>query len=429
MTQNDAELLRLYAADHSQDAFAELVRRHVDLVYSVAVRKTGGNAHMAEDVTQRVFVDLARKAESLADHPVLAGWLFKSTHFAACALVRAEARRRKIESNVDVMTQLHPESDQSVDWEALRHVVDDAVNQLSEHDRAAVLLRFFKGLDFAQVGSELNLSSTGARSRVERALDKLNANLSQRGINSTAGALALALTAHATTAAPAAVAATAVHAAISTAGAGAAVGVATLFMSSVKIQVGIAAVALASATTVIVTQQKRETVRARQQLSALHAEATKDDLPPALAWPEVRTDTVGVSTERVSSPVPASVGIGAGNTLVTPGAGRTSERIYKGSEVDKNPAVAYWPPLRYPEEFIGSGERVTALVSFVVNARGEPTEIEATAPHAAFRQAAIEAIREMRWEPAEKAGNFVSIRLKLPLTFEDPKKDDAVHKK
>src|SRR5688500_10180829 len=91
---DDTELLRRYAEEGVEDAFAEIVRRHIDLVYAIARRKVGGNAHLAQDVTQRVFTDLARKAAVVCRHRVLSGWLFTSTHYAATQCVRAERRRR-----------------------------------------------------------------------------------------------------------------------------------------------------------------------------------------------------------------------------------------------------------------------------------------------------------------------------------------------
>src|ERR1700748_961597 len=90
----DNELLQQYARSHSEDAFAELVRRHVNLVYSAALRQVAGDAHLAQDVAQTVFTDLARKAASLSKRETLTGWLYTSTHFAAAKIVRGESRRR-----------------------------------------------------------------------------------------------------------------------------------------------------------------------------------------------------------------------------------------------------------------------------------------------------------------------------------------------
>ena len=92
---NDSELLRRFAAEHADDAFAELVRRRIGLVYSAALRQVGGDAHRAEDIAQEVFIDLARKARSLARHPALIGWLYTSTHFAAAKSNRTEQRRSR----------------------------------------------------------------------------------------------------------------------------------------------------------------------------------------------------------------------------------------------------------------------------------------------------------------------------------------------
>ena len=95
MMDDDAALLRRYAADRTEEAFAELVRRHVDFVYSAALRQANGDVHLAQDATQQVFTDLARKAAVLADRPVLAGWLFTSTRYAcpgSCAASSAAAR-------------------------------------------------------------------------------------------------------------------------------------------------------------------------------------------------------------------------------------------------------------------------------------------------------------------------------------------------
>src|SRR5471030_1800646 len=90
----DHELLRRFAEADSEAAFAELVRRHVNLVYSAALRQVNGDAHLAQDVAQTVFTNLARKAAPLSRREVLTGWLYTSAHFAAAKIVRGENRRR-----------------------------------------------------------------------------------------------------------------------------------------------------------------------------------------------------------------------------------------------------------------------------------------------------------------------------------------------
>jgi RNA polymerase sigma factor (sigma-70 family) len=184
---DDAQLLRLYQAERSEAAFTELVRRHVNLVYYAALRRVGGDRQLAEDVAQRVFSDLARKAATLGDRRELAGWLYTSTRFAAAHLVRTEQRRRKHEQEAQTMQEINagPEAD----WNQLRPVIDDAMDQLEEPEREAVLLRFFEQRPLAEVGARFSISADAARMRIERALEKLRGHLAKRGIASSSAGL------------------------------------------------------------------------------------------------------------------------------------------------------------------------------------------------------------------------------------------------
>src|ERR1035437_5527494 len=227
----DAELLRRYAANRTESDFAELVRRHVNLVYSVALQQVNGDAHLAQDVTQSVFADLARKAASVASRRVLAGWLFTSTRFAAAKAVRGEQRRHAREAEAHLMQELTCDPAAQLDWARARPVIDDVIGELGETDRKAILLRFFEGRDFAGVGAKLSVNDNAARMRVERALDKLRALLERRGVTSTMAALA--------------------GAGAGAAGVGAAVGGGAwaTFMTMTKLQLGItSALAVAGAT-------------------------------------------------------------------------------------------------------------------------------------------------------------------------------------
>jgi RNA polymerase sigma factor (sigma-70 family) len=198
--KDDAELLRHYALDRSDEAFAELVRRHLNLVYSAALRQVNGDTHLAADVTQLVFVDLARKARSLTGHRVLAGWLFTSTRFAASKLVRSEQRRRRREQASDSMHD--HETSRPEAWERISPVLDEALAALNPTDRDALLLRYFEGRGYADIGSHLRLSENAARMRVERALDKLRVRLAPHGLTSTSAALGTALAAYGVAGAP-----------------------------------------------------------------------------------------------------------------------------------------------------------------------------------------------------------------------------------
>ena len=222
----DAELLRRYVEENSEPAFAELVQRHLNLVYFAALRQVNGDTHLARDVAQAVFTDLARKAASLADRATLSGWLHTSTRFAAAKVRRANLSRRKHEQNPETMNALHPESEPAADWERLRPIVDDAIHELGDRDREAVLLRFFEGRAFAEIGATLGVREDAARMRVERALEKLRAALVRRGLTSTSAALALAFAHQVTASVPAGMATALAATALAEAGASAAGGVA-----------------------------------------------------------------------------------------------------------------------------------------------------------------------------------------------------------
>jgi RNA polymerase sigma factor (sigma-70 family) len=199
--ENDAELLRRYADEKSEAAFADLVRRHLDLVYSAALRRLGGDAHAAADVAQQVFATLARDAGKLSRHGVLTAWLYTATRNAAIDHIRSEQRRHAREQEALTMQTLSAATP-GADWEKLRPVLDEVMDELSDADRTAVLLRFFEKRAFAEVGAALHLSEDAARMRVERALDKLRVLLARREITSTTAALATALANQIVTAAP-----------------------------------------------------------------------------------------------------------------------------------------------------------------------------------------------------------------------------------
>src|SRR3954470_97707 len=136
--KDEAALLRRYTEEGSQVAFAELVRRHVDLVYGAALRRTGGNAHQAADISQQVFTTLARNARKLPRHTVLSAWLHTATRNAALNLVISEQRRRAREQ-----AALALQANATVDepnWDEVRPALDAAIDELPATDRAAVVL-------------------------------------------------------------------------------------------------------------------------------------------------------------------------------------------------------------------------------------------------------------------------------------------------
>lgn len=266
----DAELLRRYARDRSEAAFAELAKRRLDLVYSVALRQVGGDMHLAQDVTQRVFADLARKARELADRTVLSGWLYRSAQFAAADVVRSERRRREREQETQTMHETSSDRAGEADWEKFRPVLDQVLGELDDEDRDAVALRFFEERSFADVGRALRLSEDTARKRVARALDKMHALLARRGVTSTTAAVAVALANQVTVAAPTGLAATVTGAALAGSAAGAG-GWLITFMSISKLQVGIAGVlAMAGATGYFLQTETNASLR--REIAALRGQ-------------------------------------------------------------------------------------------------------------------------------------------------------------
>jgi RNA polymerase sigma factor (sigma-70 family) len=204
MQTSDAQLLREYAEKGNEAAFRELVVRHTDLVYSVALRLVG-SPDLAGDVAQRVFTDLACKASRLlksqmSDTRVL-GWLYRGTRFAAMDQLRQDRRRQARERQA--MALFDPTSDVPTDWSRIHPVLDDAMADLNDDDREALLLRFFKNLDFRSIGDLLGVSDDAAQKRVGRALEKLRTEFVRRGVTATAVALSSALSANAVGAAPA----------------------------------------------------------------------------------------------------------------------------------------------------------------------------------------------------------------------------------
>jgi RNA polymerase sigma factor (sigma-70 family) len=255
----DCELLRRYAGTHSEEAFAELVRRHLDLVYSVALRQVNGDAHLAQDVAQTVFTDLVRKAASLSRRATLTGWLYTSAHFAAAKIVRAENRRRDHEEKF--MREPIHENAPEADWEKLRPSLDEVMHQLNETDREAILLRYFENRPFAEIGARCGLNENAARMRVERALEKLRDFLAKRGIT-TAATLASVISANAVQLAPAGLAATLTGASLAAAGTGTSLTLLKL-MTATQLKLGISVLVVAGATTALVVQhQTQEKLRA-----------------------------------------------------------------------------------------------------------------------------------------------------------------------
>lgn len=198
---SDQALLREYTGCRSEAAFAELVRRHVDFIYSAALRMVH-DAHLAEDVTQGVFVALARNAPQLTDRSVLSGWLHRTAQNIAAQSVRTDVRRRAREQEAALMNQLFaPESDAL--WEQLAPHLDAALGELSQASRDALMLRYFERKSAHEMAQILSISEEAAQKRVSRAVEQLRGSSVKRGLAVSASGLVLLITANAVQAAPA----------------------------------------------------------------------------------------------------------------------------------------------------------------------------------------------------------------------------------
>jgi RNA polymerase sigma factor (sigma-70 family) len=196
----EQQLLREYTERRSEAAFTELVRRHVDLVYSAALRMVC-DSHLAEDVTQGAFMALARSAHQLTERAVLSGWLHRTAQNIAAQTVRTDVRRRAREQEAAAMNELFATAPDAP-WEHIAPHLDAALGELSEADRDALLLRFFERKSAQEMAQVLGISDEAAQKRVSRAVERLREFFVKRGITVGASGLLVVISAHAVQAAP-----------------------------------------------------------------------------------------------------------------------------------------------------------------------------------------------------------------------------------
>ncbi|HZL79927.1 MAG TPA: sigma-70 family RNA polymerase sigma factor, partial [Candidatus Limnocylindrales bacterium] len=204
MTTDDMELVRQYAARQSESAFATLVSRHASLVYSAALRQAR-DPQLAEEITQAVFIILARKAGSLNEKTILPGWLYRAACYTANSARKQEHRRQQREQEAYMQSTLQ-EARIDAAWKQMSPLLEEAMLRLGQTDRDALVLRFFEGRSLNEVGAALGASEDAAKMRVNRALEKLRKFFTKRGVSATTAIIAGAISANSIQAAPAALA-------------------------------------------------------------------------------------------------------------------------------------------------------------------------------------------------------------------------------
>lgn len=186
--EDDLILIRRYVAQREEGAFGALVRHHVPMVYSAALRSTDGRSDLAADVAQETFIRLAREARRLETHPALVGWLYTTTRNLAATAMRSERARKRREIAHGTDTLLYVEG-AAPEWHAVRPQLEELIEKLDERSRDAVVRRFFSGQRFAEIGAALSVSEDAARIKVDRALERLREMLAHRKVHCTAAAL------------------------------------------------------------------------------------------------------------------------------------------------------------------------------------------------------------------------------------------------
>ncbi len=268
---SDLDLLRQFAHENSQDAFAEIVRRHLNLVYSAALRQVR-SPQLAEEIAQFVFADLARNAGKLKSDTILTAWLYAIARRTAIDVIRKESRRQLREQIAVEMNDMNATAN---DWTQIEPLLDDAMAALDETDRAAILLRYFENKNLREVGENLKISDDAAQKRVSRAVEKLREFFSKQKVTIGAGGLVVLISANAVQSAPVGLALTIANASLAAAGTTLTV---MKMATMTKLKLAFGTIVVAGAVTAFFVQQQNQTKlhgeneSLQQQIAQLQAE-------------------------------------------------------------------------------------------------------------------------------------------------------------
>ena len=290
MSDTDMELLACYTRQHAEEAFAELVRRHLGLVYSAALRQVR-SPQLAEEVAQSVFSDLARNAARLKPDTILTAWLYQVTRRTAIDVVRREASRQLREQ---IATEMNAMNATAADWTHIEPLLDEAMLALDDTDRTAVLLRYFENKSLREVGATLGTSENAAQKRLARAVERLRDFFTKRGVTVGVSGLVVVISANAVQAAPVGLAVTISTTAVSagatiTATASAAT-IKTIAMTTLQKALITATIIAVGVATPLVIQHRAKLENARklsaqsQQPAPISAIASSENVFPRESW-------------------------------------------------------------------------------------------------------------------------------------------------
>lgn len=427
----DGELLQRFHQSGDEEAFSAFVRRHVDLVFSTALRQLAGDAHLAHDVTQSVFTDAARKARGLAAHRALSGWLYTSACYAAAKAVRTEQRRRRREEEAQAMNETSSDPSGDAEWRQLQRVLDQALRELKSEDREALLLRFFEAQGFKEIGSRLDLTENAARMRVERAVEKLRGKLARHGITSTAAALSGTLTVHAITAAPAGLGSSVAAAAVSSFAAGGTAAAVQWLALHKAVAVSTLALLTATAADFEIERRDQKTIQSEQTRLVASAERIAqlraDVETYAQTAREVATlrrddaelDRLSRDAADLAARLRKTRDVQTQSSSPSAAAGGTKDSsLYSPSQLDVKPQVKSQAEPAFPIEATRAGIAGSVTLSFVVTAEGEVTNLVAVdSSHKTFEAPALEAVKRWTFTPGMKNGKPVATRITVPMRF------------